>query len=349
MRTIKETPPRLVEDGKVVAFGAFREPFRELNLEETDIFRLRGGCLRPLAKFRLKEWQHFGVVHPRHYLGMVIFDAKFMGVSFIYHYDRVTGRMSEHSRQGPGGRARVAETTWCGECSFSARGYSLLVENRLEEGYHRVVLEASSRRGIPAIRGEFRMLEDLSLFQPLVVVSPFALNRPLYTHKAACPVEGKVTVGSEIIELDPERDVCLLDEQKAFYPYRSFWRWMTFAGYDREGRLLAANLCHNNIAEDEVYSENCYWVDGRIHLTGAARFGYSEANILGPWFIRTTDGAVDVEFFPQGERAERIRLGPFLSDFHQPFGLFRGGMGTGTEVYKVEDLFGLCEQHVTRY
>ncbi len=349
MRQVKKTPPRLVEGGKVTDFGAFEEPFRELNMKEADIFTFAGRHFRTMARFRLKEWQHYGVIHPRHYLGMVIFDAKFMGVSFIYHYDRETGRMSEHSRQGPAGRAVVAETTWRGECSFAARGYSLRVENRLEEGFHRVILDASSRRGLPAIRGEFRMLEDLSRFQPLVVVSPFSPNRPLYTHKAACPVEGRVEVDGQTIELDPARDVCLLDEQKAFYPYRSFWRWMTFAGYDAEGRLLAANLCHNNIAKDEVYNENCFWVDGKISLTGAARFGYSEADILGPWFVRTTDGAVDVEFRPQGERAEKIRVGPVMSDFHQPFGLFRGRMGQEGESYAVEDLFGLCEQHITRY
>ncbi len=347
-REVKEAPPRLVEDGRVVGFGVFREPFRELNIKEADIFRVRNPRLRPLGALRLKEWQHFGVIHPEHYFGMVIFDAKFMGVSFIYHYRRGTGEMHEHSRQAPGGRARVAESVWRGECSFSARGYSLGVENRLEDGFHGVSLSADSPRK-PGIRGEFRMLEDLSRFQPLVVVSPFGPNRPLYTHKAACPVEGRLTVGDEVIDLDPARDVCLLDEQKAFYPYRSFWRWMTFAGYDSRGRLLAANLCHNNIADDERYSENCYWVNGRLHLTGAARFGFSEADVLGPWFIKTTDGSVDVEFRPRGERAERIRVGPLLSDFHQPFGTFRGKLAWGSEEYSVEDLFGLCEHHVTRY
>ena len=349
MRTIEKTPPRLVENGKVVAFGAFEEPFRELNLEETDIFRLGGRTTRALSRFRLKVWQHYGVVHPRHYLGMVIFDAKFMTVSFVYHYDRVGGGMVEHSRQAPGGKGEVAETTWRGECSFAARGYSIRFLNRLEEGYHRVQLEVAGRRKLPAIEGEFRMLEDISLYQPLVVVSPFSPNRPLYTHKAACPVEGRVTVGGEVIELDPSRDVCLLDEQKAFYPYHSFWRWLCFGGFTPDGVLIAANLCHNIIAEDELYSENCYWVGGKIHLTGAARFGYSEADILGPWFIKTTDGLVDVDFRPQGERAEKIRAGPICSDFHQPFGLFRGRLGKGEDAIEVNDLFGLCEQHVTRY
>jgi hypothetical protein len=349
LRTIKKTPPRLVDDGRVVEFGAFEEPFRQLNLGEAEIFRLGGKHLRGLGRLRLKEWQHYGVIHPHHYFGMVIFDAKFLTVSFVYHYNREGGGMQEHSRQAPGGKAKIAETMWHGECSFAARGYSLGFENRLEEGYHRVRVEAAQTSKLPAISGDFRMLEDISRYQPLVVVSPFSPNRPLYTHKAACPVEGTMSVGGEVIELDPSRDVCLLDEQKAFYPFKSFWRWLCFGGFTPGGSLIAANLCHNIIADDEEYSENCYWVDGKIHLTGAARFGYSEADILGPWFVNTTDGLVDVDFHPQGERAERIRVGPILSDFHQPFGLFRGRLGSGGDAAGVEDLFGLCEQHITRY
>jgi hypothetical protein len=349
LRTIKRTPPRLVEDGRVVEFGAFDEPFKELNLEGAQIFKAGGKPLRGLGRFRLKEWQHYGVVHPRHYFGMVIFDAKFMTVSFVYHYDREGGGMQEHSRQAPGRRAVLPEAMWNGRCSFNAKGYSLDFENRLEEGYHRVRVDAAQTSRLPAICGEFRMLEDLSRYQPLVVVSPFSPNRPLYTHKAACPVEGRMSVGGEVIELDPSRDLCLLDEQKAFYPYKSFWKWLCFGGFTPEGTLIAANLCHNIIADDENYSENCFWVDGRINLTGAARFGYSEADMLSPWFVKTTDGLVDVEFRPQGERAERIRVGPILSDFHQPFGLFRGMLGTGDGAVEVKDLFGLCEQHITRY
>jgi hypothetical protein len=349
VREIVETPPSLVEDGEVVRFGAFCEPFRELHLEQLDIFGRGGSWAGALSRARLKEWQHFGIIHQRHYLGLVIFNAKFMGLSFVYHYQRELDKRLEHSRQASAGKAVVAETTWRGECSFESRGYSIHVHNNLEQGFHHVEVEAAAKGGLPEIRGEFRMLEDITRYQPLVTVSPFSANRPLYTHKNACPVEGKIAVGSEIIDLDPARDICLLDEQKAFYPYRSFWRWMTFGGYSQEGILIAANLCHNNIAEDEVYSENCYWLDGKIHLTGAARFAYSEADILGPWFIKTTDGLVDVDFHPQGERAERIRVGPILSDFHQPFGLFHGRLGREGDALEIRDAFGLCEQHITRY
>ena len=349
MRNKKDTPPCLVKDGKVVDFGVFSEPFRKMNLDQAEIFRLGDRVPKALNRFRLKEWQHYGVIHPRHYFGQVIFDAKFMAFSFVYHFDRERGTMTEHTRLAPPGTAILADTVWRGECSFEMGSYSIYMKNRLEDGFHRVRVNAPEKRGLPAISGDFRMLEDVERYEPLVIVSPFGPNRPLYTHKAACPVEGRITVGAEVVELEPSRDICLLDEQKAFYPYRSFWRWMTFGGYSPEGTLIASNLCHNLIAEDEEYNENCYWIDGKIRLTGAARFGYSEDDILGPWFVKTTDGLVDVDFRPQGERAEKIKVGPIMSDFHQPFGLFNGRLGEGGDAVGVQDLFGLCEQHITRY
>ena len=65
--------------------------------------------------------------------------------------------------------------------------------------------------------------------------------------------------------------------------------------------------------------------------------------------VKTPPRLVDLDFHPQGERAERIRIGPILSDFHQPFGLFRGRLGKEGDAVEMRDLFGLCEQHITRY
>lgn len=353
MRQLKEAGPRLVEGGKVVGFGAFELPFHETGMDELNIFHrleglLPGRLLSALSRLRLKQWQHFAVINPSHYLGMVIFDAGFLGFSFIYHLDRESGAMAEHSRSGPPGSAKVARSIWEGECRFEARGYSLQVMNRLGEGKHRIAFYASSP-GKPTLSGEVFMLEDVKKYRPLVVVSPFGPRRPLYTHKNLAPVEGRVNLGGSYVELRPDRDVCLIDEHKAFYPYRSFWRWATFGGYDADGKLLGVNLCHNVIADDEEYNENCIWVDGEIRLLGPARFGFSEARPLQPWFIRTLDGQVDLEFQPLGERAQRMGLGPVYSDFHQPFGTFRGRLGSGSQSIPVEGMFGLCENHVSRY
>lgn len=350
MRERKKTPKRMVIDGKVAEFGVFTDPFREVNLLDVEL-KARG---RQLPRFgrdmRLKEWEHFGIVHEEYYLGMVIFDAKYMGMSFFYAFNRKTGEFFEHGRNSVGGPLLVSRELMHGECYFRHMGYRMEFENRLDSGMHRIQVEIRGTRKKPQVRADIRMLEDLDMFEPLVVVSPVAENRPLYTHKAACPVEGKVEIGGRKIELDPRKHIGLMDVQKTYYPYDTFWNWSTFGGFDEGGRLIAMNVCKNFIEDDENYNENCTWVDGKISLLPAARFEFDKGSVMEPWRVSTTGNELDVTFKPLGERHGKTNLGVIKSDFHQPFGVFEGLMdGPGARKVKVEGQFGLCEYHLARF
>ena len=350
MRERKDTPSRMVIDGKVAAYGAFKDPFREINLLDVEL-RLGGRRVpRFVRDMRLKEWQHFGIIQDDYYFGMVIFDAKFMSTSFFYSYDRKTGDYFEHARTAPIGPVRVARELWHGECYFRNIGYLIEFENRLDNGLHRLRVDIKGSRKKPQVKADIRVLEDLERFEPLIEVSPVSHERPLYTHKVACPVEGTVEIGSREITLDPEKDVALMDVQKTFYPFRTFWNWATFGGFDQQGRLIGMNACHNFITADEEYNENCTWVDGKINLLSAARFEFDKEDLMAPWRIYTTAGDMDMTFKPEGERVGKINLGVIMSDFHQPFGQFKGTMiGPGGNPVEVDGMFGLCEYHLARF
>jgi hypothetical protein len=350
MRERTDTPQRMVVDGQVAEFGAFKEPFREVNLLDLEL--VIGGVRVPraVADLRLKEWEHFGIVNDEYYFGMVIFDAKFMGTSFFYAFNRKTGEFFEHERTSVGAPLGVARELMHGECYYRNLGYRMEFENRLDSGMHRLRAEIKGKGRKPAIDAEIFVLEDLVRFQPLVVVSPVGPNRPLYTHKSACPVEGKVKLGDRLVVLDPDRDVALMDVQKTFYPYNTFWKWTTFGGRDADGRLIGMNACQNFIADDERYNENCTWVDGEITLASATRFAYDEDALLEPWKITASGGDMDLEFKPEGQRQGKINFGVLMSDFHQPFGTFSGTMaGPGGSTVEVDGPFGLCEHHLARF
>lgn len=350
MREIKNTPSRMVVDGQVAEYGAFKDPFREVNLLDVELETGGRKVPRAVREFRLKEWEHFGIINDDYYFGMVIFDAKFMGTSFFYAFNRKTGEFFEHERTSVAGPLRVARELWHGECYYRHIGYCMEFENRLDSGMHRLRADIKGRRGKPAIQAEVFVLEDIDRYSPLVQVSPIAPNRPLYTHKTAVPVEGKVSIGSLDVVLDPERDVALMDVQKTYYPYRTFWKWMTFGGRDGSGRLIAMNGCQNLITDDESYNENCTWVDGEITLMSAARFMYDENMLLDPWKLSTTDGEMELTFTPQGERAGKVSLGFIMSDFHQPFGTFDGVIpAPGGSRIDVSKMFGICEHHLARF
>jgi len=347
LRNIQITPARMVEDDASIHFGTYRKPFRNTNILDAPLYSY------PVPGFwknyRLKEWQHFGVITPTHYFGMVIFNAKFTGVSFFYVYDRLNDTRFEHSRQARGKSVYVARQLYDDVCRFDAKGYHLHVENKLDQGFHRILLDIDSDSERPAVKGEITVHENLDTIEPLVQISPITRTRPFYTHKAAVPASGRLVVGSQDIVLEQKTAIALIDEQKTYYPYFSFWKWATAAGYSDDGKLLAFNLCQNMIADDEDFNENCFWMDGKISCLKAAQFQFSD--VLKPWTMRTADGKLDLFFVPSGERAQKINTaGIIRSDFHQPFGLYNGRFKDDQSVtYPIKDFFGLAEHHITRY
>jgi hypothetical protein len=338
----------MVEADRSIHIGAYRTPFREANILDAPLYSFPAPGF--WKRFRLKEWQHYGIITPSHYFGFVIFDAKFTGVSFFYSYDRQNSTRFEHARQGGGKDLRVAAQVYDDVCRFDAPGYRIRFENKLDAGYHRIFLDIEGDKKRPSVEGDITVYEDLSAVEPLVQVSPVTARRPLYTHKAAVPASGSIRLGSQEIVLDRKSCIALLDEQKTYYPYFSFWKWSTAGGFTADGRIMAFNLCQNMIADDEDHNENCFWLDGKIQCLGAARFEFGD--VMKPWKIKTTGDELSLSFAPQGERAKRMSqaFGLIFSDFHQPFGLYNGGFTDRSGLkHPVKDFFGLAEHHVTRY
>jgi hypothetical protein len=350
MREPRSTPPQPIFYGQV-HFGIFREPFKTLNLLDADVYGHRWAP-RGWRNLRLKEWQHFGIVHDDFYCGFVIFDAKFMGLSFCYVYDRHTRQVIEHKRSTLTRSAiRVAEQEWHSDSFFRQPGYQIQLHHRLSEGQHRLHVDIHRHHGLPPIQAEFTVHETLSHYQPLIAVLPVNDHRrPMYTHKNACPVEGQLVVGDRSWVLSRGQHWALIDAQKTFYPYDAFWKWATFAGLDQDSVPVAINLTHNMIRDDEHWNECCAWVNGQLHLFSAARFDYDPARLQRPWRIYTTDGRVELTFVPEGKRADRINLaGLICSDFHQPFGTYLGHFTDNSGQRHIMDrVFGLAEHHILK-
>ncbi len=350
MRTMQTTPERMVEDGRVRAFGHFETPFEIVNPMEADVFGIGETGSKLLNRFRLKEWQHFAIFGPEFLLTFVVFNSHYLHTSFCYFVDRETGEMVEHHRECPPFRAKLADALWDEHCSFKAPGYSIGIHNHLKENRHTAMVKVNARRGRPGIAADLEFLADLSRLQPLVVVLKLAENRPAYSHKMACPAAGRVTVGDREIELDPTRHLVLIDVHKAFYPYRMAWTWASCAGFDEAGRVVGLNLTHNVIRDDTDNNENGLWAEKDLSMFQAARFTFNERNLMEPWRIETEDRRCRVDFRPEGERAGVINAGLIASDYHQPYGTFSGeAVDDAGKTHKIENFFGVTEFHRARF
>lgn len=340
---LQDPPERAVIDGNA-QFGRYGRPFRNLNLLEADcgIPRFLG-----VRRLRLKQWVHIAVVHDEWYLSLALVDLGFLGTSWLHLFNRRTGHAFEHSHKLPPGRFRAPENLWDHSGTIETRGYRVSAHNHLDKQVHRFQVNVRAKGSLPAVSGSLTLHEDPARTQPLAVMLPLGPNRPMFSHKSACPVSGALDVGGEKIEFSPDRHVGLLDYHKAFYPRSTFWRWATFATIDASGSLLGVNLTHNVIRDDAQFNENCIWHGNRLTLLGAARFDIPKDR-MQPWHIHTEDGRVDLELVPQGRHSERVNLGLVKSAYDQPYGLYSGTLTDSEGVrHHVEKAFGLAEDHVS--
>ncbi len=345
MAELQETPEKAVLEGQV-RFGRFGRPFQDLNLldAECGIPRLFG-----LRHFRLKEWVHIALVHHEWYLSLAMVDAGFLVTSWLHLFDRRTGGAFEHGRKLPPGRFRAPANLWDHSGHIDTRGYRISVHHHLEKQVHRFDIDVKGKPKLPAVAGTVLLHEDPARTQPLVAVLPLGPDRPMFTHKSACPASGVLEVGNERVEFTPERNVGLLDYHKAFYPRRTFWRWATFGSIDAAGSILGVNLTHNVIRDDTSFNENCIWHGNHISLVGPARFEIPEDRTQS-WRVRTEDGAVDLQLVPHGIRHEHVNLGLFGAAYDQPYGLYSGTLRDSTGVeHRVDSVFGLAEDHAATW
>jgi hypothetical protein len=347
---LKQTPARMVVDGRVAEYGAFHSPFREVNMSEARI-KVAGRAMPGFySRFRLKEWQHFGIIGGDFYFGFAIVNAKYLGNSFCYFLDRATGTMVEHDRLAPPGVARVARDIWRGDCAFRFTGYEIVIENRLSDGRHSAEVNIKEKGDRPAVLARIEVLEDLEKVEPLELISMLRGERPAYTHKVACPARGEVTVGDKRYEFGEDEGIALIDVQKTFFPYTSYWNWATCGARDGDGRIVALNLSQGiNIREDE-FNDGVLWVDGRMSLLGPARFELDPDAVLEPWHIETTNRSCVLDFEPAGQRWGKVNALVIMSDFHQPYGTFRGtALDSDGRSHEIRDYFGVVEHHLARY
>ncbi|MFA6034023.1 MAG: DUF2804 domain-containing protein, partial [Myxococcota bacterium] len=299
---------------------------------------------------RLKDWQHFAVFGPDFLFTFVVFNAHYLNNTFCYFVDRMTGAMSEHHREGLPFRAKLAQNLWNDGCSYRSPGYNIEIQNRLQSNRHFAQVDIAAKGSIPALGADLEMVADIEKHQPLIVVLKAGENRPVYSHKMACPVKGKINVGGREIILDERKNLVLIDVHKAYYPYFMKWTWASGAGFNEQGEVVGFNLTHNVLPDDETNNENALWVGNKLSMFGAARFKLDESDTLKPWSVATTDGRCRIDFKAEGKRSGKINAGLISSDYHQPYGSFNGtAVDDDGVTHIIKDFFGVTELHKARF
>jgi hypothetical protein len=309
---------------------------------------------RQIADFlRHKRWMYTFAANDEILVTAAIVDAGPTGTTFITVADRRTGYLlADISRPG-GARPLVSVNDRPGEGHRSRyRMPGSDVSMKTVDGILAVRAKVGSPIGLPAIGRpsvEIDLAFDITAQPPLTVISELDTDPPAVSttgKNAGLPVSGRVVIRNTgmLHAFDFADAIGGFDYTSGYLPRHTQWRWAYLTGLLADGRTFGVNVSADFSGLPGRARENSVWLDGSLHaIDPDAQITYDEQAPDRPWQIRTSDGALDLEFTPIGVHRESLNLGLVRSRFLQPVGEFRGTVSAGGESVEVVDLPGVVE------
>lgn len=324
------------------AFGIRKSTVTSFDLSEMRIYgknKTDGILKRLITMFRIKRWQYLGVCNDKIIFGAAIVNLGYMTNMFCYLFDRKAGNIEQLDAITPSGKSGLFEGSFDnGSAIFTNRNASLIFTNRPESVHAKI-----------SVKGKLAAeLNFLKLTEPLCCISRVGLDGFNYTHKeAGIPVGGNVTFGKNRFEISENESSGVVDYTFGYLARHTFWNWASGGGFDEDGNRAGFNIVQG--VNETGFTENAFWINGKMIKTDVVDFRYSDLNLLDEWRIASNDGKINLSFYPEGERSADINIGIIASRFHQPFGRFEGTLSSGGKTWKLNNAAGFTEEHYAKW
>lgn len=329
------------QDGRPV-FGIHKSTVTSFNLSDLRVYgkdKTKGLLKSFITGFRIKRWQYLGVCNDKIIFGAAIVNLGYMTNMFCYLFDRKAGKIEQLETITPSGKAGLFEGSFQnGTATFNNRKTSLSFKNLPD----RVLAKISVSGKLDA------ELSFLKLKEPLCCTSRAGLKGFNYTHKeSGIPVSGNITFRGDRFEIIENESSGVVDYTFGYLARHTFWNWASGGGFDISGNRVGFNLVQG--VNETGFTENVFWINGKMIKTDIVDFQYSDLNLLDKWNIISNDGKINLTFYPEGERAADINIGIIASKFHQPFGRFEGVLSNGGEKWELKNAVGFTEEHYAKW
>jgi len=297
---------------------------------------------------RKKRWDFWGVTTDTHMLTLTYGCTDYVGTAAVTWLEYDVGKRIEHLRLLPLAHGmRFPETVGGGDMQF--RGKDLRVEILEEAGGTR--LRAWFRSSAHELEADV-WIDRPAGHETLNVVIPWSDRCFQFTSKQNTrPASGRARFDGREFDFGPANQAYgCLDFGRGIWPYRTVWNWGAASG--RQGdHVLGLNL-GGKWTDGTGMTENGICVDGRLHkISEPLAWAYDRRDFSQPWRIRAPHTqAVDLEFVPRIEEAQRIELGIVGTDLHWVLGHFNGTVRTDSgRVITIRDLLGWTEEHTASW
>lgn len=342
----------MAEDALITADGQPRLGHFDVtpSLINTEDFVYRtpmGGRQWPGRKWLdCNQFQYIGLISDELLVGCALGDIRYLGFAFAYTYQPATGELVEFSSKVPLGRGiSLTKRPLDGTGEFRSGGNTIRMAADINPRI--VTLSVNLASGLK-VNAMFN-LDDEPRFQPMALCTRTATNGWTFTQKiAGIRATGHARGSFGEVDLAEIGAFAHYDYTVGFMRRETFWNWACFSGA-ADGHAVGLNLsCGVN---ETSYSENCLWIDGALVPVGLARFDYDRAlPHVGRWAVTTADGAVELDFAPEGLHEEKINALLVASNFKQVFGRFNGVIRDrdGREI-AIRDQYGFVEDQYAKW
>lgn len=327
------------------AFGLLPTPPSRVNFLDYDY---RSPMGKPRAAWRKKwafhQFQYFGVISETLIGGCALADLRWATVGFFYLYHPQTGQQIEKRIKLPLGMAsRFSKVPDNGVCEIAVGGVRMRLENSAEGRRKRLLVELADGTRMDAWFSE----QDAD-FEPMCICTRAAVNGWVYAQKVAgVRCEGQVSSPLGDFDLAAIGAYAHHDWSAGFMRRETWWNWACTSGV-ADGVAVGFNLsCGVN---ETSVTENCYWLDGKLHKVDGCFFDFDQDQPLKPWRVFSQDGQVELTFTPEGLHGEQMNALIVASRFKQIFGRFEGVLRpTGQAPVTLTNFWGFVEDQYAKW
>ena len=337
---------RLVDANGDVRLGVFAQPILEVNYRDYALTTPLGRPARRLARhFGFNQFQFLGALSEQLVFGCAMTDLKYVGTAFAYCYEPATRRFAEFSFTQPlARRTHFTQTPESGDCLFAAGQARVTMRGEARPPRRRLIVSVGERLAIDAV-----FHDDDPPIEPMRICTRAGATGWVYARKTAGQrLSGTLDWEGRTFDLGTLPIHGHHDWSAGYMRRQTFWNWGCLAGMLADGRVVGMNVsCGVN---ETSFTENCFWLDGRLHKVDTVAFTYDRRDLMKPWTVSSYDGRVALEFHPEGRHVERVNALVVATDFHQLFGRYHGTLATAEgERLPIEGLLGYMEQHYAKW
>jgi len=335
---------KLIGANNKVNYGCIDEPI-EWNYEEFKLLDFFNKEVKGFKKkFAYHQFNYVGITAGDYIVGFATVDLGYLKNVFAFLYSQDQGIILETDDKCLGFSKKMDFPRNPDNflTTFKAGKTAVRVEKSHTAGSLKIDCSFKDRL---KVTGTFDF--SIASHQPLRVLNPSIPTRFTFTEKCAPlrPTAFDLSLDGQPLKYDRDEVVAIYDWSGGYLRRETNWYWTAFGAILPDKTSIGANFAA--FTNETYYSENAFWIDHARTRVPRIRYDFNEQDPYENWHVYDETGSVDLVFKPEGERSDKINVGPLVKTvFRQFVGTFDGffKQPDGKKI-AFEAVKGFCETH----